>query len=512
MQNYFLICIALCFFVLVSPILEGSQTEQMPDTDETELESSTSDERPTIGNFWDLTKHAGGFRWLIFGVLVVGVFLISMKIYELIIDKRRANKLESAELEKMELNHISRLIAHQQDHMSSRLMATMLNVFQTGKSAETLHEEIANYIKFQHDRFGTFRTRIDFLSDTAGALGLLGTVWGMFVVFFSGNLDKQVILTGMGIALLTTLLGLVVSIFLNFFLTVATGIFNKRLDQIISKSDQLRFRLLEFTQSEERVGFASGDDQIYPGSKNIKSSTQKREPSVEETILPVPPKRLKEDAAFTGSLKMLSEISEGIVARKLEGIELMVHSRNGKPVGNARIRVWIAEGDGYINDTHKEVYLTSGADGVVRFNWLLGKKAGRHCFEASLGPNAHKDTLIKIPIDVKAGNPAEIRTRGNNQGGPAGHKLPKPLEVVLLDSFGNIVPGWLVVFEVTMGSGKLDKSEKKLSVTSDNQGRAFTSLTLDKEPGFNVVTVYVNDTELKQKFQAMGQEEITEVK
>ena len=50
-----------------------------------------------------------------------------------------------------------------------------------------LHDEIANFVQFQQDRFDTFRRRVDFLSDTAGALGLLGTVWGIFTVFLPGS-------------------------------------------------------------------------------------------------------------------------------------------------------------------------------------------------------------------------------------------------------------------------------------------------------------------------------------
>jgi biopolymer transport protein ExbB/TolQ len=40
----------------------------------------------------------------------------------------------------------------------------------------------------------------------------MGTVWGMFTVFFQGSAEQEVILRGMGIALITTLLGLVVTI------------------------------------------------------------------------------------------------------------------------------------------------------------------------------------------------------------------------------------------------------------------------------------------------------------
>ena len=54
----------------------------------------------------------------------------------------------------------------------------------------------------------------------------------MFIVFSSGNLEREIILTGMGIALLTTLIGLIVSIALNFSSTLVYSYFMKRLDQV----------------------------------------------------------------------------------------------------------------------------------------------------------------------------------------------------------------------------------------------------------------------------------------
>ena len=53
----------------------------------------------------------------------------------------------------------------------------------------------------------------------------------------------------MGFALITTLLGLIVSIFLNLSSTEIFSLFNRRLDRIAEKSDELRFRLMELVSA-----------------------------------------------------------------------------------------------------------------------------------------------------------------------------------------------------------------------------------------------------------------------
>ena len=238
--------------VLLGSILWGSSrtfAQQAADTS-----SAAADTGLGSGDgflLWDLIGEAGGFQYPIFGLLAIGLFLISAKLYELYSDRRAAQELEEASLADMEMKRIAMLVANQKKSMLADLQATMLNVFQTTNDAATLHEEIANFIQFQRERFGTFKQRIDFLADTAGAVGLLGTVWGILRVFTGGGIDdEQRVLAGMGIALVSTLLGLVVSITLNLISTEVYSFFDNRLDQIEDKADELRFRLLELGLSQ----------------------------------------------------------------------------------------------------------------------------------------------------------------------------------------------------------------------------------------------------------------------
>lgn len=219
-------------------------------------------------NLWDLVGQAGIMQYPIFGVLIIGIFLISLKAFELTSDKRLNRTLRHTGFERLDIKDIRKRISNEPDHMLSRLMAKLLNVFLTNRKADYLHDEISNYYSNEQHKYSTFKNRIDFLSDTAGALGLLGTVWGMFIVFSSGALEKDVILAGMGLALMSTLLGLVVSIILNFFSTITEGYFARHLETVASKADELRFRLIElgeFSRSPE-LGSAADRRPIARGS------------------------------------------------------------------------------------------------------------------------------------------------------------------------------------------------------------------------------------------------------
>lgn len=198
-------------------------------------------------SIWDLVEQAGGIRYPIYAILIVGLLLIFGKVFELAQDKKLQKELEKASFADATLDDIITLVSSQSGHMLSAVMAKLLNVYSNNKASEMLHSEISSYNLLKQDEFSTFKQRIDFLSDTAGALGLLGTVWGMFLVFSSGSSDKETILIGMGVALMSTLLGLVVSIILNFFTTMTQGFFTKHLQAVSEKADELRFRLIELS-------------------------------------------------------------------------------------------------------------------------------------------------------------------------------------------------------------------------------------------------------------------------
>ncbi len=122
---------------------------------------------------------------------------------------------------------------------------------------------------------------VNFLSDTAGALGLLGTVWGIFATFHSGRLDGPTILQGMSVSLVTTLVGLIISSILNMGATAVFAIFNKQLNLLSSRAEQVRQALLNIEKRTQAQAPVSPPDMQQQDG-------QDDQPEPEPTIVPEP--------------------------------------------------------------------------------------------------------------------------------------------------------------------------------------------------------------------------------
>ena len=169
-----------------------------------------------IGDFWSLTQQAGPLRWPIYFVLAFGLIQVFAKLWELMRDRSVSAALRKVDYSTMSLGELATLISRQESSMLASVQATMINVFQTRPSEGMLHDEITNFVQFQQDQFDVFRKRMEFLSDTAGALGLMGTVIGVMNAFLgitaTGSANIGAVAPGVAEALVTTVAGLAVAI------------------------------------------------------------------------------------------------------------------------------------------------------------------------------------------------------------------------------------------------------------------------------------------------------------
>jgi hypothetical protein len=69
-------------------------------------------------------------------------------------------------------------------------------------------------------------------------------VWGIFITFYTAKFDGPTILRGMSIALITTLTGLIISLVLNLCGTYLYTFFNRQLNLLANKTEELRQALL----------------------------------------------------------------------------------------------------------------------------------------------------------------------------------------------------------------------------------------------------------------------------
>lgn len=492
--------------------------QQVPDTANADTSATTFS---SDGGFllWELIGEARGFQYPIFGILTIGLFLVSQKLYDLYVDRKSAEELEKADVANMNMKKITMLVANQKQSMLADLEAAMVNVYQTTNESATLHEEIANYIQFQRDRFDMFKRRVDFLSDTAGAVGLLGTVWGMFTVF-SGNIDnKEAILGGMGVALVSTLLGLVVSIILNLSSTEVYSFFDKRIDQIEDKADELRFRLMELGMSRNGSEAAEhGDvepsrdpiraaDQSPAGStrtsapERISSSSRSQATPEREVLVEERSDASEESQSEPATLEVARVPESETVDSVLSQVKVRVTDDAGTPLAGVLINLTVSRESGSLDGSKEDMTVETREDGVSTFDWHLPSNPGRCQISARVHSQSGSDLQRTIQTRAVPGEPAQFSQGGNNQGAEIGDALPKPLSVHISDEYGNAVPNHPVDFQVSSGGGEFSNGEQSMRVLTDDNGKAKTQFIVGQEPGLNTVEASVGAERIK--FQAM---------
>ena len=78
-----------------------------------------------------------------------------------------------------------------------------------------------------------------------------------------------------------------------------------------------------------------------------------------------------------------------------------------------------------------------------------------------------------------------VTISGDEQEGPAGAVLAEPFVIEVRDQNNTPMEGAEVTFAVTDGSGTLSAT----TATTDENGRAASTLTLGRDPGGNTVVV-----------------------
>lgn len=455
-----------------------------------------------LGDFWSLTQQAGPLRWPIFAVLAFGLIQVFIKLYELVRDRRVSRQLYTVDVTAMSLRELRTLVGQQEESMLSTLQSTMLNVFQTRPAEGMLHDEITNFVDFQQDQFGGFRRRMEFLSDTAGALGLMGTVWGMFTVFFQGTAEQEVILRGMGIALITTLLGLVVSIILNFSSTELSTFHGKRLEQVSRKSDELRFRLMEL--APDTTTPSHNPAPAAPAGSPAKQKRTEPRADASARAAPVASSAPAPRAPAWRYVESANGSRAGTAGEVLRDLAVIVRNADGTPAAGVPVMVTIAGSEGALDDGGRTLRRSSDAAGKVGFSCELPRVVGSLALDVALPEQPGPPT--RLEVRVEAGTPELIRPEGNHQAAVAGMRLPLPLGVRIFDRYGNPVGGVAVRFKVTQGAGKLGSGRQEVDVETNEAGKAATPFVVSSEVGQNVVTATVAGSKKSVDFIAFGTE------
>ena len=185
-----------------------------------------------------LWQACGPFAYPIASVFVLGVFLALDQARLLLLDKLRSRAILAKDLRQLTAAEHRLLLASVKSSRLVALLRTIHALKQVNTPDQEVKGEIHRRINFLEGKFSSFLAWMEFLSESEGALGLLGTVAGIYAAFTTEALSSantMQLIKYLGLALATTYLGLVASLVLNF---LTTQVFNMQNQGMVIMSEK----------------------------------------------------------------------------------------------------------------------------------------------------------------------------------------------------------------------------------------------------------------------------------
>ncbi len=218
-----------------------NRTNMANQTNQVDPNQDNAEEKLTV---WKIVKMTDWLFWPFVLIIATGIMLVTYRTLFEHREKTRSQALMNEKIRAKGIRGLVQLIRSSTPTRASRLMYQMVTTFDKTNRAEPIGDDINQYLVSEKDSFETFSRINGFLSESAGALGLLGTVWGIFQTFHAGKLDGPTILQGMSVSLVTTLVGLIISLLLNMGGTYVFTLFNSQMNILANKAEELRQALL----------------------------------------------------------------------------------------------------------------------------------------------------------------------------------------------------------------------------------------------------------------------------
>lgn len=472
----------------------GMEPAQPPSTTQALTENASSDSQPVGGiakNFWEMTEQGGWLMWPIYGTFVLGIIIIIYQFMKLRFDQKRTPALLLKNLEDADIEDIQRMAEKHTDTYLGNLVNKLCMIHKRNKNMLALQEELEGFLKTAKERFEVNRSFTVLLSDTAGALGLLGTVWGMYLTFMPGKLESQQIITGMGIALVTTLGGLVVSIILNFAIAWMNARFHSRLEWVEEQAFVFRDRFGEVQglSMPKHAGLLSGTtpSQMLGTTATDTKTSRPQEPT---------------------HLRIISGESQvGEVGMELpKPYEVRVLDQDGEPIKKQQVSFEANGSQISFADSQGFITIETDSRGRARTPATLGPRVGKHTVTVRV--NGHAELSREMEVESRPGLPDKmIVLSGNTQVANPGEQLTAPFAIKLEDGFGNPAPAQSIIFKVIRNKGRFANDKDEIELSTDIDGVVSTSFWLANQPGSNAVRVQVKSRtkrKLETYFESMG--------
>jgi biopolymer transport protein ExbB/TolQ len=179
-------------------------------------------------------------------LLIVALFFVADQVRINLLERVRAGEIYKGSLAATDRTSFEQLIERHVTSRVGRLLNDARVLYVQSGNLSLIGAEAEFYREKEEHRFNTFESRMFFLSDTAGGLGLLGTVWGIYRGFAAKSVaqNNEDLLAAMGIALVTTFMGIVVSVIINWMSTEVGAVTRNRIMVALEKVENYRDALV----------------------------------------------------------------------------------------------------------------------------------------------------------------------------------------------------------------------------------------------------------------------------
>lgn len=189
---------------------------------------------------------AGGlFMWPILIVLVIGLAVSFAKIWSLSRSSMNSKKFIVQIKDKLKGGGVSEAIKLCENTRGSIASVFHAGLIRADEGIEASEKAVMTYGAIEMNFLEKGLVWISFFISVAPMLGFLGTVQGMVRAFddiaAANQMSPAIVATGISVALLTTLFGLVVAIILQFFYNY----FLSRIDKIVGDMEESSIELID---------------------------------------------------------------------------------------------------------------------------------------------------------------------------------------------------------------------------------------------------------------------------
>ena len=203
-------------------------------------------ERTTIQKVGAFIEQAGDIGKIILAIGAVGLLMLFNEIRTHMVEALGGKSLFHLDTKNLTRKTWKDALDKTRSSELARAVEESLQLFNHTNDVSLLVERASTYRESEESRHSNFQNRFYYLSDAAGGLGLLGTVLGIFRAFSQkqSGMDEAALIGAMGIALVTTFLGIVVSLILNVLAGEMGAAVTRRVQNGQSKLEALQEMLM----------------------------------------------------------------------------------------------------------------------------------------------------------------------------------------------------------------------------------------------------------------------------